>query len=108
MGHSRSQRHKEQVHGYRAPEITGISPDTASIAAAGAIGRLIATLSVTGGTAPITYAITAAGGLSAVIAGNLLNTSVNPCGTVGAKTVGIQATDAKGKTITETMTVTLT
>jgi hypothetical protein len=104
----RSQRHKEQVHGYRPPAITGILPDTATIVAAGAIGRTIATLSVTGGTAPITYSITAAGGLSATIAGNLLNTSANPCGTVGAKTVGIMATDAWGKTLTENMTVTLT
>ena len=104
----RSQRHKEQVHGYRPPEITGIAPDTASIAAAGAIGRLIATLSVTGGTAPVTYAILAGGGLSAVIAGNLLNTSVDPCGTVGAKTVSIQATDSKGKTLTENIVVTVT
>jgi 3-keto-L-gulonate-6-phosphate decarboxylase len=104
----RSQRHKEQVHGYRAPEITGISPDTATIAAAGAVGRTIATLSVSGGTAPVTYSITAAGGLSAVIAGNLLNTSVNPCGTAGAKTVGIMATDSQGKTLTENITVTLT
>lgn len=104
----RSQRHKEQTHGYRPPEITGISPDTASIAAAGVVGRTVATLVTTGGTAPFTYSITAAGGLSAVIAGNLLNTSVNPCGTVGAKTVGIMVTDAKGKTLTENMTVTLT
>jgi hypothetical protein len=104
----RSQRHKEQVHGYQPPEITGILPDTASIAAAGAVGRLIATLSATGGTAPIAYTITAAGGLSAVIAGNLLNTSVNPCGTVGAKTVTIMAIDRWGKTLTENITVTLT
>jgi hypothetical protein len=104
----RSQRHKEQVHGYRAPEITGILPDTATIAAAGAVGRTIATLSVSGGTPPVTYSITAAGGLSAVIAGNLLNTSVNPCGTAGAKTVGIMATDSQGKTLTENITVTLT
>src|SRR4029077_1868377 len=105
---ARSQRHKAEVHGYRAPAITGILPDTASIAAAGAICRTIATLSVSGGTPPITYSITAAGGLSAVIAGNLLNTSVNPCGTVGAKTVTILATDSQSKTLTEDITVTLT
>ena len=104
----RSQIHKEQVHGYRPPAITGISPDTATIAAAGAVGRTVATLSVTGGTAPITYSITAANGLSAVIAGNLLNTSADPCGTAGAKAVGIMATDSKGKTITENLVVTLT
>lgn len=104
----RSQRHKEQVHGYRAPAITGILPDTATIVAAGAIGRTIATLTVTGGTPPVTYAISAAGGLSAVIAGNLLNTSANPCGTAGAKTVGITATDSWGQTLAENITVTLT
>jgi hypothetical protein len=114
----RSQSRKLEVHGINsdgerppwavAPPITGISPDTATIAAAGAIGRTIATLSMTGGTAPATYAITAAGGLSAVILGNALNTSVNPCGTVGPKTVSIQATDARGQTKTETIVVTLT
>jgi hypothetical protein len=112
---NRSQAHLLRVGRYTSggvsplpPAITGISPDTATIVAAGAIGRTIATLSVTGGTAPVTYAITAAGGLSAVISGNALNTSANPCGTVGAKTVSIQATDARGQTLTETITVTLT
>jgi hypothetical protein len=110
-----SQNRKLEIYGVNAsgqrplpPAITGILPDTATIAAAGAVGRTIATLSVTGGTAPVTYAITAAGGLSAVIAGSALNTSVDPCGTVGAKTVSIQATDARGQTKTETITVTLT
>lgn len=112
---NRSQSHMLRTGRYTSggvsppsPEITGILPDTATIAAAGAVGRTIATLSVTGGTAPVTYAITAAGGLSAVIAGSALNTSVDPCGTVGAKTVSIQATDSKGQTKTETITVTLT
>jgi 3-keto-L-gulonate-6-phosphate decarboxylase len=106
---ARSQRHKAEVHSYiSSPLITGILPDTATIAASGAVGRTVATLSVTGGTAPITYSITAAGGLSAVIAGNLLQTSVNPCGTAGAKTVGIMATDSKSKTLTENIVVTLT
>jgi len=104
----RSQRHKQELYGYTPPAITGILPDTATIVGVGAVGRTIATLSVTGGTAPITYVITAGGGLSAVIAGNLLNTSVNPCGTAGVKTVGIQATDAKGKTLTENIAVTVT
>lgn len=105
----RSQRHKEQVHGSTpAPAITGISPDTATLTATGAVGRTVATLSVTGGTAPVTYSIAAAGGLSAAIAGNLLQTSVNPCGTAGAKTVGITATDSRSKTLTENIVVTLT
>jgi Asp/Glu/hydantoin racemase len=104
----RSQNHKEQVHGYRPPAITGILPDTASIAAAGAVGRTIATLSANGGTPPIAYTITSAGGLSAVIVGTQLNTSVNPCGTVGAKTVVITATDRWAQSRTENLIVTVT
>ena len=70
----RSQRHKEQVHGSAAPAIIGISPDTASIAAAGAVGRTIATFTTTGGTAPFTYSIAAPGGLSAVISPAICST----------------------------------
>lgn len=106
---ARSQRHKEQVHGMIPPvPITGILPDTATIAASGAVGRTVATLSTQGGTAPFSYSITAAGGLSAVIAGNLLQTSVNPCGTAGVKTVSIQSTDARGQVKVETIAVTVT
>jgi|SRR6187200_3374482 len=104
---TRSQRHKES-QAYQAPAISGISPDTASIAAAGAVGRTVATLSVAGGTPPVTYAVTAGGGLSAAMSGNLLQTTVNPCGTAGVKTVSISATDSWGQTKTETIAVTLT
>jgi hypothetical protein len=103
----RSQHHKAQVHGYK-PNFVGILPDTATIAAAGAVGRTVATLSSTGGTPPVTFSIFAAGGLAAAITGNLLQTTVNPCGTVGAKTVGITARDSIGKTLTENIVVTLT
>ena len=94
---TRSQRHKEVFQGYRSPAITGISPDTASIAAAGAVARTVATLSVVGGTPPITYAVVSGGGLSAAMNGNLLQTTVNPCGTAGVKTVSISATDPWGR-----------
>ena len=107
MPQGRSQRHVAEVRNRIVP-ITGISPDTASIAAAGAVGRTVATLSITGGTAPVTYTTTNAGGLALEITGNLLKTTVNPVGTVGAKTVGIRATDSKGQTLTENITVTVT
>ena len=105
---TRSQRHKQEFQGYRSPAITAINPDTASIAAAGAVGRTVATMSVAGGTPPITYAVTAGGGLSAAMNGNLLQTTVNPCGTAGVKTVSISATDPWGQTKTETIAVTVT
>ena len=105
---TRSQRHKQEFQGYRSPAITGISPDSASIAAAGAVGRTIATLSVVGGTPPITYAVVSAGGLSATFFNNLLQTSVNPCGTAGVKTVSVSATDDWGQTKTENIAVTVT
>ncbi len=109
---TRSQQHLVRTRGYASqgatPPITGISPDTASIANAGAVNRTVATLSVVGGTAPITYTIANAGGLSLNILGNLLRTNANPVGTVGAKTVGITAIDPFGKTLTENIAVTVT
>lgn len=88
--------------------ITGINPDTATLAAAGAVGRTIATLSVVGGTAPITYALVTAAGVSASFTANVLKTTVDPCGTAGVKTMSVSATDAVGQTKTETLAVTLT
>lgn len=90
------------------PPITGILPDTATIAAAGAVGRTVATLSVTGGTPAIIYAITNAGGMSIAISNNLIVTTVNPCGTAGAKTVTVSATDRRFQTKSETIAVTVT
>lgn len=105
---TRSQRHKAQVHDYNPPAITGILPDTASIAGIGAVGRTVATLSAAGGTGAIVYTIVNAGGMSLVIAGNKLNTTGDPCGTVGAHSVSIKATDSWGKTLTENIAVTVT
>lgn len=88
--------------------ITGISPDTASIAAAGAVGRTVATLSMAGGTPPVTYSLVSSGGLACAIQGNLLVTTVNPCGTAGAKTVVVTATDRLYQSRTENVVVTVT
>jgi 3-keto-L-gulonate-6-phosphate decarboxylase len=103
----RSQRHVAEIRNRIVP-ITGISPDTATIAAVGAIGRTVATLSVTGGTAPVIYTIANAGGLALVIVGNLLQTTADPVGTVGAKTVSILASDNAGQSKIEDITVTVT
>lgn len=105
---TRSQRHKAQVHGYNPPAITNILPDTASIAGIGVVGRTVATLSVAGGTGTIVYSIAAAGGMSVVIAGNKLNTTGDPCGTVGAHSVSIKAIDSWQQTLTENIAVTVT
>lgn len=90
------------------PPITGITPNTATIAADGAVNRTVATLGIAGGTAPATYAIAGAGGLSLNISGNLLRTNADPVGTAGPHTVSITATDAEGETKTEDVVVTVT
>src|SRR6476659_5945635 len=107
---TRSQLHLVRVGRPPAgvPPVTSVLPDTASIAAAGAVGRTIATLSATGGTPPLTFFIANPAGLAMVIAGNLLNTAADPVGTAGSKLVAIKATDAFGATLTETLTVTVT
>ena len=92
----------------RPPAITGILPDSVMGAAAGAVNRVIATLSASGGTAPFTWSIVAAGGLSVTIAGNTLRTSADPCGTVGLHTATIRATDSWGQAKDEPIDVTLT
>jgi len=107
MPQGRSQRHLREVQG-RIVAITSISPDTTSITAAGAVNRTVAALAVTGGTAPITYTIANAGGLTLNIAGNLLRTGADPVGPVGVTTVGITATDSLGQTRTENIAVTVT
>ena len=88
--------------------ITDILPNTVTIAAAGAVGRTVATLSIAGGSLPVTYTIAAAGGMQIAISGSTIVTTVNPCGTTGAKSVSIMATDSKFQTKTETITVTVT
>lgn len=113
----RSQRHMLEVQGYDSsgdigpgggPAPTGISPDVASIAAAGVVDRTIATLTATGGQGPYTFSIAAAAGVSAQIVGNLLKTTVNPAGTVGLHTMSITVKDQRAMTKTETLAVTLT
>lgn len=113
----RSQRHMKHVQGINAsgdigpgggPGPTGISPDVASIAAAGAVGRTIATLSTVGGQSPYTYRIIAAAGVSAQFVGAALQTTVNPAGTVALHTMSIETRDQRGNTLTENLAVTLT
>jgi len=91
-----------------SPAITGVLPDTATLAAAGAVSRTIATLSAAGGVPPFTWSTVSAGGLSFNIIGNSMVTTVDPCGTVGLHTAQVMATDSFGKTLTEPIAVTLT
>lgn len=90
------------------PPIIGLSPDTASIVGAGALGRVVAAMSITGGTQPVTFTIAAAGGLLINIAGSNVVTTNDPVGTVGAHTMSITALDALGQTKTEDVVVTVT
>lgn len=111
----RSQRHMRVVEGVDSsgqigpgPAPTGILPDTASIAAAGVVGRTIATLSTTGGQGPYTYTIVNAAGVSAAIVGAALQTTVDPAGTAALHTMSILSKDQRGSTVTENLAVTLT
>lgn len=110
---TRSQRHVREIRGVDSsggptPPITGIAPDTATLTAAGAVGRTICTAVPSGGTAPFTYSVAVAAGLACAFTGANLLTTVNPAGTVGAKATQVTVTDARGQTKTEVITVTLT
>jgi hypothetical protein len=112
----RSQRHMQEIQGVNAsgniglggPAITGISPDAASVAAAGAVDRTLGTFTVVGGTAPLHWSIAAAAGVSAQFVGNLLKTTVNPAGTVALHTMSITVSDQRGMSKTENFALTLT
>lgn len=113
----RSQRHKQQIQGVDSsgnvgpgggPGPTGIAPDTATIAAAGAVDRTIATMVTTGGQGPYNYSIIAAAGVSAQFVGAALKTTVNPAGTVALHNMSIQTRDTRGNVLTENLAVTLT
>lgn len=91
------------------PPLGSVGPTTATIAAAGAIGRLVATLTSTAGVQPITYTIAAnPAGMGLKITGNQLLSTTNPIGAVGAHAINVTATDGLGAALTITLTVTLT
>lgn len=91
------------------PPITSLLPDTATLPAAGAVGRTLAALSAVGGSPAFTYTLTNSAGLSIAISGdNLVKTTANPYGTAGAKTISVQVKDARNLTKTETIAVTVT
>jgi len=105
----RSQRHKFEIQGGGISlGITAINPTSASIVAAGAVGRAIATMSATGGTPPYTWSLTNAAGLAMAFTGNVLQTTADPVGTAGTKTATVMATDNLGQTRSQTLTVTVT
>jgi hypothetical protein len=110
MAGQRSQRHIQETRFLTGPPITAILPDTATLVGAGAVGRTVATLSITGGTAPVRYTLVDTAGLAITIApgSNLITTTVNPYGTAGAKAVNVAATDARNRTLNEVLTVTVT
>lgn len=109
-----SQRRLRELRGYdsggnaNAPPVTGFAPTAASIAAAGAVARVIATLVPTGGAAPYTYAMSVSAGLAAAFTGNQLKTTVDPAGTVGLHTATVVVTDGLGRSYSSTLAVTLT
>ena len=118
---TRSQRHLREIRGYDSnglkrpgfgppPAITGSTPPTATLAAAGIVGRTVATIAPVGGTAPFTYALTTPAGLSAAFTPNtsaVLTTTVNPCGTAGVKNCTVTITDSRGQTRSHALAVTL-
>lgn len=113
---TRSQRHLREVRGYDStaggsilvPAISAISPDVATIVAAGVVNRVIASMSVIGGSGPIVFTVSNNGGLALNILGDQLRTNADPVGTVGLHTVIITATDRLGQTKSENINVTAT
>jgi hypothetical protein len=98
--------------GYTAPPaMTALAPLTATLAAAGAVGRLIADINPTGGTPPYAFAIVANPQNAAVNInpndGKIVSTA-DPIGTAGVKNVSVKATDGYGLTLTNVCAVTLT
>jgi hypothetical protein len=91
------------------PAITGILPDLISRPQNTPVNTTLATLSVTGGTAPFAYLIVDAAGLAITLAmGNQITNTANPIGTLGDHVIQVQAMDSGGQTKTEPITVTLT
>jgi hypothetical protein len=91
------------------PPITAINPDTATVAAAGMVGRTIVTLSAVGGTPPYDYTIGYIVGEPGIgkSGANLVSTS-DPIATPGVYQVPIVGTDSRGQNLTENVAVTLT
>jgi hypothetical protein len=88
--------------------VSAFSPTSSSIAAAGAVGRTIATFSQTGGTSPYAFTIVTAAGVAAAFTGNVLKSTANPIGSVGAHAMSIRVSDALSGQFVGTFTLTLT
>lgn len=112
----RSQRHMVEVQGVNSsgdigpgggPGPASIAPNDATIAAVGAVGRVIATMVTTGGQGPYHYSIDDADGLAAEFVGAELRTTINPAGTVALHTVLVRVRDQRGSVEIEDIEVTL-
>jgi len=91
-----------------SPPITATGPTTALGTAAGAVGRVIATLTASGGTPPYVWTVANAGGMSVNIVGAQLRTTADPAGSVGTHNVDLVCTDSRSQTRPLTCVVTLT
>lgn len=86
-----------------------IAPATASIAAAGLTGRVVATLATRGAKAPVSYTIVGnPDALGVTFAGAELRTSADPVGSVGTHFLSVRGTDAEAILYTGTLKLTLT
>jgi hypothetical protein len=93
----------------RPGQASDFQPTSATLPAAGPIGRTVANLSVKGATLPVVYVLRDnLSNLQVAFSGSLLNTTANPVGTVGTHHLGIRATDAEGRTYQGALVVTLT
>lgn len=92
------------------PNITALAPLTATLAAAGAVGRQVADINPVGGTAPFTWSIAA--NPDAIKVGidpdtGVILTQFDPVGSAAAHNLSIKAVDGYGKTLTNVVVVTL-
>jgi hypothetical protein len=94
------------------PAMTALAPLTASIAAAGAVGRVIADINAVGGTAPFTFSIAA--NPDAIKVGinpndGKIYSQLDPIGPTGAAhNLSVKCVDGYGLSLTNIVSVTLT
>jgi hypothetical protein len=118
---NRSQRHLVERQGYDSsgwgpgtgppsPPITGILPNAATVAAAGAVGRTLVTLLAAGGTGPFTWSVINNAGLALgiQISTNLIVSTQDPIGVAGPYTIRVRALDSVGVRLDEDIALTVT
>jgi hypothetical protein len=84
-------------------------PTSAKLTAAGAVGRIVASMTVKESKPPLVFVLgDNPDALKVGFTGADLKTTLDPAGTVGTHHVGVRATDARGRAYSGTLLVELT